>query len=128
MESDGDELDYDFDTPQKPRHGSESRLGASADKNQAQPRAGEVAAAKANANDEKRPRKDDTDHQEEDVEEELYGDIVSPGGAGAGGGGGAALLTLQVAEVRLREGVTEEKEKVKVIRLPRSRKLFPTST
>ena len=108
MESDGEELDYDFDTPQKQPRVSESKLVASADKNRGgQPREVEgAAAAQANADnvdvDGKRgatKKSSDDDHQE-DVEEELYGDIVSPGGAGAGGGGGAALLTLQVAEVR----------------------------
>lgn len=102
MESDGEELDYDFDTPQKPRV-SDSRLTASAEKNREQkPREGEGAAANADACIEggKSAKKPNDD---QDVEEELYGDIVSPGGAGAGGGGGAALLTLQVAEVRTPE-------------------------
>ena len=112
MESDGEELDYDFDTPQKPRV-SDSRLTASADKNRGQkPREGEGAAAKAiNADagiDGKRAKKPNDD---QDVEEELYGDIVSPGGAGAGGGGGAALLTLQVAEVRMMETERERGKK-----------------
>lgn len=106
MESDGEELDYDFDTPQKPNRVSDSKqLTASADKKNPEQkrREGEGAAAKATNADidgNKRAKKPNDD---QDVEEELYGDIVSPGGAGAGGGGGgAALLTLQVAEVRTR--------------------------
>ena len=97
METDGEELDYDFDTPQKPVRGSGL---ASADRNKAQKSGEQSGGAAANAND------DDDDagkkrlNNDDDVEEELYGDIVSPGSAGGGGGGGAALLTLQVAEVR----------------------------
>ena len=110
MDSDGEELDYDFDTTQKLSRESDSKqLTASADKKnrEQKPREGEGAAARAVVNadiiDGKRGAKKPTDDQDQDVEEELYGDIVSPGGAGAaGGGGGAALLTLQVAEVRTR--------------------------
>ena len=115
MESDCEELDYDFDTPQKPSRTSKK---AFADNNQGKQREGEGTAAKANATD-----KDDGKVKKaidnNDVEEELYGDIVSPGGgsgggASGGGGGGAALLTLQVAEVRREFGekgqIEEEKE------------------
>ena len=87
MESDCEELDYDFDTPQKPSRTSKK---AFADNNQGKQREGEGAAAKANATD-----KDDGKVKKaidnNDVEEELYGDIVSPGGGsggGASGGGG----------------------------------------
>ena len=111
MESDGEELDYDFDTPQKPRV-SDSRLTASADKNRGQkPRGEGTAAAKgavdANVIDDGERAKKKPSDVDQDVEEELYGDIVSPGGACAGGGGGAALLTLQVAEVRTVKGGEE---------------------
>ena len=127
MESDGEELDYDFDTPQKTRV-SESRLtAASADKNQVKPREGEGAAANANADTAdvkgKRAKKSKNDDQE-DVEEELYGDIVSPDGAGAGRGGGAALLTLQVAEVRTIERGRGGGERGVVRSNARSRKFF----
>ena len=87
MESDGEELDYDFDTPQKPNRVSNSKqLTASADKKNPEQkrREGEGAAAKATNADidgNKRAKKPNDD---QDVEEELYGDIVSPGGAGAG--------------------------------------------
>ena len=107
MESDGEELDYDFDTPQKPPL-TASRMAASAGKNQGQPRE-EATGAVAKANDDANAGADGGGNKtkrandDRDVEEELYGDIVSPGdngGAGGSGGGGAALLTLQVAEVR----------------------------
>ena len=49
MESDGDELDYDFDTPQKQPRVSDLNPITSADKNRGQPGEGEGAAAKANA-------------------------------------------------------------------------------
>lgn len=133
MEDDGEELDYDFDTPQKPL------LTAlkSANKNQGQPRKeAEGAAAKANddanadADSNKKTKKaHDVDR---DVEEELYGDIVSPGGSGGAEGsrgGGAALLTLQVAEVRMRmRGSAREKEKRDggSIQMPDLEKLSPS--
>ena len=64
------------------------------------------------------------DDRDQDVEDELYGDIVSPGGAGAGSGSGAgaALLTLQVAEVRRqpREGKKRVNDSIERLHLENS--------
>lgn len=114
-ETDEELVDYDFDTPPpKPLAGASRRPTSSGKRQQQEQRKNEVDAGVNGGPDrdvvginEKTPTKAlgaTKKNDDAEVEDELYGDIVSPGAGGGGGGGGAALLTLQVAEVRKKRG------------------------